>query len=418
MVICIVTSLLTNTSAAQNVQWQFESQREEIAPRSWRDSGVRYDGRPTLALAGGGKDIADGRWAANVSVESRTYYRFRSEFLSRNVEEPGRSVLARILWLDSQGELLAPAEYPATRRDVGADGWNTIEEIYESPEGAAAARLELVYRWDADGEVFFAPAVLEPVTKPEPRLVRLAAVRYRPRHDRTLQENLDEFSTLIAEAAALGADIVCLPEGITLAGTGKSYVGVSEPVPGPTSEFLGRIASRHGVYIVAGILERDGEAVYNTAILIGRNGTMEGSYRKVTLPREEIDGGVTPGYSFPTFDTDFGRIGVMICWDVAFPEPARQLALGGAEVILMPIWGGNTILARARAIENQVYLVSSSYDMETGIFDHEGELIAEAETEGSVAVVEVDLNSRTNWPWIGDFGNRIPREIPPRTALQ
>jgi predicted amidohydrolase len=108
----------------------------------------------------------------------------------------------------------------------------------------------------------------------------------------------------------------------------------------------------------------------------------------------------------------------MICWDVAFPEPARQLALGGAEVILMPIWGGNTILARARAIENQVYLVSSSYDMETGIFDHEGELIAEAETEGSVAVVEVDLNSRTNWPWIGDFRNRIPREIPPRTALQ
>jgi predicted amidohydrolase len=314
--------------------------------------------------------------------------------------------------------LLAPAEYPATRKHTGADGWKSIEETYESPEGAATARLELVYRWDADGEVFFAPAALERVPRPEPRLVGLAAVRYRPRHDRTVQENLNEFAALIAEAAAQGADIICLPEGITLAGTGKSYVDVSEPLPGPTSEFLGRVASRHGVYIVAGILEREGDAVYNTAVLIGRTGALEGSYRKVSLPREEIDGGVTPGDSFPTFDTDFGRIGVMICWDVAFPEPARQLALGGAEVILMPIWGGNTTLARARAIENQVYLVSSSYDMETGIFGLEGELIAEAEKEGSVAVVEVDLNAKMSWPWIGDFKNRIPREIPPKTAIR
>jgi formylglycine-generating enzyme required for sulfatase activity len=84
--------------------------------------------------------------------------------------------------------------------------------------------------------------------------------------------------------------------------------------------------------------------------LFGRDGQLIGKYRKVCLPREEIDGGITPGTEYPVFDTDFGRIGMMICWDVSYPEVARELAARGAEMILMPIWGGNETLAKARAI--------------------------------------------------------------------
>jgi predicted amidohydrolase len=137
-----------------------------------------------------------------------------------------------------------------------------------------------------------------------------------------------------------------------------------------------------------------------------------GKYRKVSLPREEYDGGVTPGGSIPVFETDFGRIGMMICWDSEFPEVARMLAWKGAEVIFLPIWGGNPTLVRARAIENQVYLVTSSYDMQSGVFDLEGKLIAEANDEDAVAVVQVDLNEQKRWPWLGELKNRIPREIP------
>jgi len=398
-------------------EWKVESQRDEITPQCWQDDQVRYNGASTLALAGDGRQYADGCWTRTVPVEPNTYYRIRTHFQARNVDEPHRSVFARLLWQDDAGELLGRAEYPRTVRDVQSDGWQLIEQIYQSPPQAAQAKLELVYRWDADGTVYFESATLEEVSEPEPRIVRLGAIHYRPRHDRTLRENLDHFAILIARAAEQEADIVCLPEGITLAGTQKTYVEVSEKVPGPTTEYLGNVAREHSLYIVAGVLEREGAAVYNTAVLLDRDGNLAGKYRKVCLPREEYDGGIAPGKSFQTFDTDFGRIGIMICWDVFFPGPARTLALDGAEVILLPIWGGNLTLARARAIENQVYLVSSTYDMKTGIFDLEGSLMAEGTEENPVAVVEVDLNKKKDWPWLGDFKNRIPRELPPREAL-
>lgn len=410
-------ALMAGRARAQETdlaQWRFESQRPEIAPRSWTDRQVLHDGRATLALAGDGKGFADGRWSRWVPVEPQTHYRFQTYFRGRNVDEPNRSILARVIWQDAKGEVIGQPEYPVTRRSDSRQAWEVIEQTYRSPPGAARAKLELVYRWDADGVVNFGSPVFGKVAAPAPRKVRLATVHYVPTAERSPRENLEEFARLIADAAAQGADIVCLPEALTLPNTGKSYVEASEPLPGPTTEFFSGVARKHGVYIVAGILEREGMVVYNSAILLGRDGKLVGTYRKVSLPREEIDGGVTPGSSFPTFDTDFGRIGLMICWDVQFPEAARQLAMAGAEVILMPIWGGNPLLARARAVENQLYLVSSSYDrpMESGIFDLEGKLLAEASPEHPVVVVEVDLSQKKDWPWLGDFKSRIPREMP------
>jgi predicted amidohydrolase len=99
---------------------------------------------------------------------------------------------------------------------------------------------------------------------------------------------------------------------------------------------------------------------------------------------------------------------------VHFPEVARELAARGAEVILMPIWGGNETLARARAIENQLYLVASGYDFKTAIYNRAGQPVAVAEKDPLVIVTEVDLNERLVWPWLGEWRARIWREGPPR----
>jgi predicted amidohydrolase len=220
------------------------------------------------------------------------------------------------------------------------------------------------------------------------------------------------FASFVEKAAAKGADIVCFPEGITLVATSKTYREVAESVPGPTTAFLGEYARRYSVYLVAGLLEKTPEAVYNTAVLIDRDGKLAGRYRKASLPREEIEGGITPGQEFPVFETDFGKIGMMICWDVQFVEPARRLAAKGAEIILLPIWGGSPELFPARTIENQVYLVTSSYDTRTGIWGPRGNVLAEAEQEGTIAVAKVDLAKRIQWEWLGNLRSRIAKEAP------
>jgi predicted amidohydrolase len=398
-------------------EWRFESQRKEIAPQGYIDSNKTYKGQPTLAIAGAGKDYANGHWYSITNVEPGEYFQFESNFIMSNVEELDRNILARIIWQDSSGKNVGYPEYPATFLNTTNDGWNYMKQLYRVPDGVTKAKIELVYRWDADGVVHFGGTSFYKTTAPKPRLVRVATIHHRPHNSKTSQENLVQFSELIAKAAKEKADIVCLPEGITLVGTSLNYVSASEPVPGPTTKFLGAVARKYNLYIVGGILEKNGDTVFNTAVLIDRNGNLAGKYRKVSLPQEEIDGGITPGNSFPVFETDFGKIGLMICWDVTFPEAARSLAQKGAEIIFLPIWGGDVNLAKARAIENQLYLVSSTYDMISAVFDQEGKVVREATNNDPVAVVELDLNKRKLWPWIGDLKSRIFREVPPQKAI-
>ena len=395
-------------------KWSFENQRPEIAPKYWIDKNFLFDKSATLALSAEGREYTNGHWKTWLPVIAGNSYHFKAHFFAENIYEENRSVLAKIHWRDSEGKRVGRPEYPATLREKEKNGWSIIEQQYTAPEHAAKAKIELIFRWAPNGIVHWGGIFFQHIDHIEQRLVKVASIHFKPQESKTPKENLSKFAKYLVKAGQLGADIVCLPEGITVVGTGKTYLNVSEPVPGPSTNFLGEIAKQHNMYIVAGIYEKEGDVVYNTSVLLDRQGNLHGKYRKVCLPREEIEGGITPGKTFPVFDTDFGRIGMMICWDVAFPEPARALAQQGAEIIFMPIWGGNLTLAKARAIENQIYLVSSTYSMKTGVFDQEGELMVEGTVDNPIAMVEIDLNKQKLWPWLGDLKNRIPREIPPK----
>jgi predicted amidohydrolase len=403
-----LTFLMLMTYAAAGATppdaWQAFAVRPEIAPKSW----IVDD--HTLALAGNGLEATDGRWQKRVPVEAGRHYGFSALYKATGVETPGRSVLARVIWFNDKDRQVEQAEYPTL---IGSEGeWNILAATYAAPKGAASARLELHLRWTARGEVIWKDARLIETSPSTPRKVRVASVNHRPRGTKSVAENLEQFARHIDEAANQKADIVCLPEGITVVGTRFKYAEVAEPVPGPSTEFLGQYAKKNNLYVVAGIYEREDKVIYNTSVLIGRDGKLVGKYRKVCLPREEIDGGITPGKEYPVFDADFGRIGMMICWDLHYPEVARELAQRGAEVIFMPIWGGNETLAKARAIENQIHLVASGYDFPTTIYDRKGEVLAQEKEKSGVIVSGIDLNERVMWPWLGDWRSRIWREAP------
>lgn len=390
--------------------WKEFSARDEIAPR-FRviKNGARY----ALVLTGNGDRSVDGRWVRRVPVEAGKHYVFNARYFAKHIETPTRSVVASVVWFDGRKQV-EQAEFPLAVRGGDELGWRRVTGTYRVPEKATEAQLELRLRWAAEGEVVWRDVELKETASPEARRVKIASVNHRPRGTKSPRENLEQFAKFVDEAGAAKADIVCLPEGVTICGTKFKYADVAEAIPGPSTEFLGKCAAKNNAYVVAGIYESEGLAVYNTSVLIGRDGKLIGKYRKVCLPREEIDGGITPGTEYPVFDTDFGRVGMMICWDVSYPEVARELSARGAEMIFMPIWGGNETLARARAIENQVYVVASGYDFRTAIYDKAGEVMTKAGNRSEVVYGEVDLNERLLWPWLGDWRSRIWLEGPAR----
>ncbi len=370
----IATLLHADDWSADRGGWQTWSQRNEIAPKFRVDRKVFLKGKSSLAIYGAGNPAIYGRWEKTVGeIKGEKWYRLTAHYRPKNVPYERQHVIARLDWLDAKGKRVEQPDY-LTRVSKRGE-WKRTEGTFQSPKNARAVKIELTLAWSPEGALWWDDIRLAEVPQPKPRTVTLATIFCRPRGNKSSRENIRQFCAMLERAAGDHPDIVCLPEAINMVGIRLSYVEAAEPIPGPSTKALGEVARRFGFYVVAGLLERDAKRVYNTAVLIGRDGNPIGKYRKVYIPREEVEGGATPGDSFPVFETDFGLIGMMICWDVQYADPARALAANGADVIFLPIWGGNVTLAKARAIENQVYLVTSGYDMPTFIINPLGEIV-------------------------------------------
>jgi len=176
--------------------------------------------------------------------------------------------------------------------------------------------------------------------------------------------NVATIRSALRQAANAGARLVICPE-CALSGycftSRDEALPHAEPLPGPSTQLLLEECARLNVWLVAGMLERDGDRLFNAAALLGPNGQAT-SYRKVHLPCLGIDRFVDPGdRPFAVHDLGGLRIGITICYDGSFPEASRVLALAGADLIVLPTnWPEDgrraaTYLPAARALENRVY---------------------------------------------------------------
>ncbi|MDF2627542.1 MAG: nitrilase/cyanide hydratase and apolipoprotein N-acyltransferase [Symbiobacteriaceae bacterium] len=195
--------------------------------------------------------------------------------------------------------------------------------------------------------------------------VIVAAVQYEPSFG-DKAHNLTALRDLTAQAARAGARLVVLPE---MATTGYCFADraeiapLVEPIPdGPTVRAFAELAAAQGIYIVVGMPEVEPAtgAFYNTAALVGPQGYI-GKYRKTHSFIDETRWARDGDLGIPVFATDLGRIGIVICMDNSFFEPARVAALAGADLLAFPTnWLGNQDAWRARALENGVYVISAN----------------------------------------------------------
>jgi N-carbamoylputrescine amidase len=255
------------------------------------------------------------------------------------------------------------------------------------------------------------------------------------------EANVRKALARIAEAAAAGANIVCLQE--LFAGQypcqseDHSRFDQAEPIPGPTSEALSTAARQHNVVVVGSLFERRAAGLYhNTAVVFDADGSTAGTYRKMHIPDDPLyyeKFYFTPGdLGFAAFDTRFGRVGVCVCWDQWYPEAARLTALSGAQMIFYPTaigwlpeekeqYGASQhsaweTMMRSHAIANGLFVAAVN---RTGVEDQlefwgasfvadpNGNVLARAthDTEETL-LVECDLETidavRTHWPFLRD----------------
>ncbi|MBM3783387.1 MAG: carbon-nitrogen hydrolase family protein [Acidobacteria bacterium] len=390
--------------------WTPWSHREDTLPRTFVDTKVSLGDAGSLAVSGASKVAAYGGWQRQVAgVKGGEWVRFKASYKADNVAAENWQVVARLDWRDAKDKRAGEPDYVPWARRAG--DWNELSLEAQAPAGADAVTIELLLANAPQGTVWWDNISLERIAEPAPRKVTVATVNLRPRNSSGREESVAKFIETIAKSVPVNADVILLPEGISVVGTTKSYAEVSETIPGPTTEALGKVAKARKAYVAAGIYEKEGATIYNTAVLIDRNGELVGKYRKVYLPREEVEKGLTPGSHFPVFQTDFGRVGLMICYDVFFSEPARYLANQGADMVLMPIWGGDENLAKARAIENGVFLIASGYDHPTYVMDPLGERLSQATEQGTAAVATIDLEKRYKAKWLGEMRTRRIKEL-------
>ena len=243
-------------------------------------------------------------------------------------------------------------------------------------------------------------------------------------------KNLEQLEERLEELAWQKPDLVMLGEMFCCPYETKLFPVYAEPEGGGSVwRELSRLAKKHGIYLAAGsVPERDGEGrVYNTAYVFDRAGRQIGKHRKVHMFDIQVEGGqhfkesetLTPGDKCTVFDTEFGRVGLCICFDFRFPELARKMVLDGARLILVPAAFNMTtgpahweLMFRGRAVDNQCFVAGTSCarDREAGyvawghtlLVSPWGDVIEEMDEREGVMVHDIDLS----------YADKVRAELP------
>lgn len=280
-------------------------------------------------------------------------------------------------------------------------GYLQSGERFASPTNATQLELEVLLTCKGIGCFQLTELKLTEEGPYQSRNIKICSISYELLNKELVQLPFEENIALtfreIDAVAHLQPDVIVLTENAFQTNEKRGSSGRFTPnrLDDPHVQALCAKARQYHCYIVTSLrtLDED-DIVHNTLILIDRNGKIQGTSNKTHLTIGEKEIGMELGTEFPVFDTDFGRIGMLVCWEHFFPEAVRTLALKGAELILVPTHGFRLDRAATRASENGVYFVTAHVrGSDSVILDQDGQVIADGKEKG-YAFAEIDLNKK------------------------
>jgi predicted amidohydrolase len=256
----------------------------------------------------------------------------------------------------------------------------------------------LFYRFSRQGSVIWHEPKVFQIPNPDHRIIRVAVTRFDHEvQNLEMEEQRQRIDAILDEAGQCGPDAVLLPEAAPFVGTpyhSWDFYRNGESVPdGPVCRILAEKAAKYRMYVIAGIMERRDEYLYNTAVIFDRQGNFFGQYDKTHPTMGGLMRGESPGKEYPVFDFDFGKGALHICYDEWFPEVSRFYAMNGAEIIFLCVMGGKPITWRTRAIDNGIYFAASCINPPSMIIDSSGEIISQT-AQGGIAYADCNLDYR------------------------
>lgn len=232
-----------------------------------------------------------------------------------------------------------------------------------------------------------------PNTRARIATVCQARIRYA-----NLEQNREFVLSLLDLALRQSPDLVCLPETFTQPAAKISAIEeIAEPLDGPTVTAAAERARRAHCYVICPLFLQRTDGVTNSAVILGRDGSVVGIYDKAqpvttTADYTRRENGVTPGGPVPVFDLDFGRVGIQICFDAGFPEQWASLANQGARLIFWPSAYNGGFPLRAYASLHEVYVVSASRGERSQIIDPYGTVLAQTDQLANLLVRDINLD--------------------------
>ncbi|HIE52461.1 MAG TPA: carbon-nitrogen hydrolase family protein [Armatimonadetes bacterium] len=202
-------------------------------------------------------------------------------------------------------------------------------------------------------------------------------------------------SEWLDRAALDRPDIVCLPETFAALGlSNEEWFKTAEPVPGPTTEVLAAKAREYHMYVICPLVEQQGDKVYNSAVLIDREGQILGAYHKIHPTISEIEVGITPGTEPTVFTTDFGQIGCAICYDLNFRQVIEGLKAKGAEMVFFPSMYRGGLQLRIWAYDFGVFVASATPGEQSAIVNPLGRVLVESSNYERIISRRLNLDCR------------------------